>query len=272
MQCSKIGRAPPPKQILFTILLASLALQACEPAAVQRRSPNEALSPPSAPDLAPIPAPEILAVDDLMRSCPSAEKIALIDQQTEIIFLDDPTAPKLRCLESEGSADLTLLQKNVYNTLRVMQVLEFDLPLPWTDLQLFDWFTQAVNGIVFDPDSEFSQYRPADGMVVIQTEYLLATQTELWLSSYHSGAGVSSLLLLLAHEARHGEGYPHTCLTAVGKDLDLAYMGGWAVEYYLHLWIADHATPGFFMEYQREIARANSQLIRDTQFCGDQGP
>jgi hypothetical protein len=148
-----------------------------------------------------------------------------------------------------------------------MQLIDFDLPLPWTDLQLFDWFSQAVTGVVFDRNAEFSRCCDKEGHIVVQTQYLLAAQTELWVDSYHGGAGVASLLGMLVHEARHAEGFRHLCSKQAGSDLNLGEMGAWAVENYLYLWITDHTHNDFFTNYYREIAHANSLLILETRFC-----
>ena len=254
------------KRIRQIALLAGLTvvliLQACSPTQDQPRLPV-----PSLTVTPPASTQEPLTINRLMQSCPTQEEIAFIDSQTEIIFRDDPTGPNLVCRAADGSKDLTLLKKNVYNTLRVMRLLSFDLPLPWTDLDLFDWFAQAVNGIVFDPNAKFSRCCDDEQRIVIQTQFLLAAQTDLWLDSYHGGAGVNSLLPMLVHEARHAEGYPHLCGTILGNDINLQEMGAWAVEYYLDLWITDHTHAAFFTTYHKEIAHANAQLILDTRFC-----
>jgi len=257
---------------IFLALVLGFFLQSCAQAPGQQL---DLLIPSATSDAGsetPSPTSVPLTIDALMKSCPTRQQIDFIDSQTEIIFLGDPTERVLTCFSADGSKDLTLLEKNVYNTFLVMQEISFDLPLPWTELDLFDWFSQAVNGVVFDPDAQFSRCCDESRRILVQTQFLLAAQTELWLDSYHGGAGVNSLLGMLIHEARHAEGYPHLCTTVAGNDIDLEEMGAWAVEYYLDLWISDHVHSDFFTEYYRELAHANAHLILDRRFCEGEPP
>lgn len=114
-----------------------LALQACSSPGV----PSAEESPGAvAGDVLPSVTAtiDVFDIDELMQSCPSSAEVAYINSRTQLVFRADPTSPGLVCLAADGSEDLTLLKKNVYNILRVMQALTFDQPLPWTDLNLFD--------------------------------------------------------------------------------------------------------------------------------------
>ena len=50
------------------------------------------------------------------------------------------------------------------------------------------------------------------------------------------------------------------------KDTNLAYMGAWAVQYYLLNMLADN-TGDFFTDYQKNQFRGSAQDILSTRFC-----
>jgi hypothetical protein len=71
-------------------------------------------------------------VDDLHISCPSAGEVNAFKAALAISWESDPTAGTLVCRTANGSADLTRLQERTFQALRLMQVVSFDAPLPWT--------------------------------------------------------------------------------------------------------------------------------------------
>ncbi len=189
-------------------------------------------------------------IEDLMVSCPSPEEIASVNNDLSLDFAYDITAGTLVCSAADGSVDLSLVEKNIYHAILAMRWIEFDQPLPWTELTLYDWFVQAVNGVIVDGREELSHCCTSDGMIVLALgENSFATHTDRFLrdevgqGGFDGVNGVDTLMILLAHEARHNEGYPHSCEN--GNDLSLAEMGSWAVDYYLNLWLADHTDPEF---------------------------
>jgi len=182
------------------------------------------------------------AVSRLAAGCPSAAEVARINADLAISFESDPTAGTLACLASQGSANLTPLQKRAYNAVRIMQHIPFDAPLPWTSLGLYDWFVSAVDGIRFRGDIGYSYCCEPAGVINLKTG-LAGEQTDLWINPDWN-VGLAHLMILMVHEARHNQGYPHTCDGGTSDDT-LAQMGAWGVQYYLQLWLAQHASPVF---------------------------
>lgn len=189
-------------------------------------------------------------IEDLMVACPSPEEVSSVDRDLSLDFVYDITADTLVCSTSNGSVDLSLVEKNLYHAILAMRWIEFDEPLPWTDLTLYAWFVQAVNGVIVDGREEYSHCCTEDGMIVLALgENSFVTHTDRFLrdevgqGGFDGVNGVDTLMLLLAHEARHNKGYPHTCEN--GNDRTLAEMGSWAIVYYLNLWLADHTNPEF---------------------------
>jgi hypothetical protein len=94
-------------------------------------------------------------------------------------------------------------------------------------------------------------------------------QTDKWIDM-QSGTGVSGLLDVMAHEARHSEGYPHRCGT---NDQTLQEMGAWGVEYYLDRWEGLHSTPSTFLQdpanptYYHDNELGSADYLRTTRFC-----
>jgi hypothetical protein len=87
---------------------------------------------------------------------------------------------------------------------------------------------------------------------------------------------MDAFVVLLAPEARHLDGKPHTCGS---NDDTIAEMGAWAVRYYLYRWLAERTgdyltpadgtpSPGFYWdEAHREAVSTCS-----TRFCYDSCP
>ena len=228
------------------------------------------MAPPGMGPGAPTPTPDLTnlspqsaagpTIEDLMVACPSPEEIASVDQDLKLDFVDDITTGTYVCSAADGSVDLTLIEKNLYHAILAMRWIEFDEPLPWTELSLYDWFVQAVNGVIVDSREEFSHCCTNEGMIILglgdnsftaHTDRFL--RDEVGQGGFDGINGVDTLVQLLAHEARHndGEGYPHTCENS--NDKTIAEMGSFAIDYYLYRWFADHTDP----EFMRSQVRLN---------------
>jgi hypothetical protein len=152
------------------------------------------------------------------------------------------------------------------------QALHFDSPLPWTTASLYDWFTSAVSGVRFRGDISVSFCCDPANVINVQTQNIDALQTDRWLSPDYP-AGMQGLVVLLAHEARNNEGYPHACGT---NDQNLQEMGAWAIQYYLFVWLAEHSDPAFLTPdppfpglgttYYQDQAAYNAELTL-SRFC-----
>jgi hypothetical protein len=239
------------KQAIVISLLLIVSLQACT----------------TAEPVGPSPTPEPVTADAIMATCPTADKVAEIDARIDLHFELNPYPSTLVCLASEGSADLTLFEKNVYNGLRVLQALEFDEPLPWTELNLYDWLTQAASGAIFSAGYEYSHCCSPEGLTYIKKNSFFSEDTDQWIADGMEG-GVRDLMVLLFHEARHNEtGIGHPCEPQNIHDNNLEEMQAWAIQHYALLWMADHSAEGFFTERERDVSRTEAQWVHDYMFC-----
>jgi hypothetical protein len=268
---------------LFVPILACTLGQTPQPPA-QNESGNATPGQPSALTDAPTPsrtstADIVETVDDFFARCPSATEVAQVDADFTIGFEYDPTAGSLACTASAGSADLTTLQKRVYQTIYVMRLLDFSRPLPWTDRQLYDWLVAAIDGIRFvDGGGEGFSYccDPSNTIVIALNDNSIILQTDQWIDPSQS-YGLMNSTLLYVHEARHNEGFGHTCIdpSRNGDDNYLDEMGAWSAQHYLALWIAQYgeraflAAPGDDSNYYRRVALEDAQTTRSVRFCLD---
>jgi hypothetical protein len=83
------------------------------------------------------------------------------------------------------------------------------------------------------------------------------------------GEGLIQATLLYAHEARHNEGFLHTCRIRNGDDNTLEEMGAWAIQHYLALWIAQYGDRAFLAspDNYRLAALQDAEVTRLTRFC-----
>jgi hypothetical protein len=171
--------------------------------------------------------------------CPTRDEVALVDSVLDLTFEDDPTRPALVCTAAAGSADLTYLEERVYQAILSMRRIPFDAPLPWTELPLFDWFAQEVNGIIVRGTSSYCCDGP--GVIVVRSDGIWSEDWgQLWMGRDPNAAiGLMNSVDLLLHEARHIGGFLHTC--ADGNDATLKEGGAWAVVYWYYIWLSEHA-------------------------------
>jgi hypothetical protein len=227
-------------------------------------------SPPASPTADPFANPPS-TIDHLIARCPTAEEIAAMDALLTLHFESDPSAGTLVCSAAKGSADLTLLQQRAYQALLAMRYLSFDAALPWTDQPLLDWLAGAIRGIRYRHDIEISYCCDPQGIINIQTQNLAALSTDRWIDA-QSGTGLHGLVVLIVHEARHNQGFAHTCNT---KDQTLAEMGAWGVQYWLQWWLAFHSDPDFLRplagdaDFYRLSALSQALTVRATRFCAE---
>lgn len=223
-------------------------------------------------------------VDELLDTCPSPQEIASINSDFTLSFESDPSAGTLVCTAAAGSEDLTLLQKNTYQILRVAREIPFDVPPPWTTKNLYDWLKGAIHGIRFRTDIPLSFCCDPTGVInILEAPNSTNLLTSRW-DDPQFGFGLDTYLNLVVHEARHSEGFGHTCGT--GNDQTLAELGAWGVVYYYYEWLAFHS--GNFLtatapdivgggtdangnplspSYHRLIAWNLAQTTRDGRIC-----
>lgn len=219
-----------------------------------------------------VPTADIETIDVFFGRCPTREEIARVDADLKISIEYDPTTGVDVCHASSGSADLTALQKRVYQTVYVTRLLHFSRPLPWTEKQLYDWMVDAIDGIRIVERGVSRCCDPENVIVIALRDAPSLVQTDQWITD-EQGGGLMKVTLLYAHEARHNEGFLHTCTTRNGDDNTLDEMGAWAIHHYLALWIAQYSERAFLTtsggdpNAYRLAALWSAETIRLTRFC-----
>jgi hypothetical protein len=200
-------------------------------------------------------------------SCPSAADFASINRDLRLSFESDPTRGTQVCSAAAGSGNLTLMQSRAYAALIAMRQLSFDKPLPWTKDPLYRWFIKTVNGIRFRSDIEYSSCCDSSGMINVRA---VVEGPSISISIRDSRQSpelmFEGFLGLLVHEARHNNGFPHTC---GNKDTSLKELGAWSAQYHFHMWMADHTSPDLFTAAHREEFRRMATNLCSGQFCED---
>ena len=191
-------------------------------------------------------------VDPLIATCPSGADVAAISADLDLSFESDPTGGTLVCTAAAGSADLTRAQERAFQALRVMRQLQFTRQLPWTSLQLYAWLNRAIDGIRFRGDITTSFCCDPPRVINVQLRNLSALSTVRW-ADPQSGSGLSGLVGVITHEARHSEGPVHTC---GANDATYREGGAWAIQHDLFLWLALYTgsfldAPGPELSYYR---------------------
>src|SRR5262249_11828003 len=167
----------------------------------------------------PFPPP---SVDQFLAHCPTIEEVAAVNQNFALIFDADPTQTEpLPCTQQGSSVPLTRFQTRVYQTLIAVQKIQFGAPMPWTSLPWSKWFRPTVGGIHFRSDVQLSSCCEPGGIIIVKTAATRAEDNsclmggsdpdpKIWINS-QVGCGMESFVALLTHEARHWQGYGHTC-------------------------------------------------------------
>src|SRR5215468_2474657 len=95
--------------------------------------------------------PAASPVDALLAGCPTATEVSAISADLQLSFEGSLSDGTLACTAASGSANLTEVQRRVYQSLRVVKALSFARPLPWTSQTLYSWLVSAIDGIRFRP-------------------------------------------------------------------------------------------------------------------------
>ena len=225
-------------------------------------------TPTPTPTATPTPTPPPTSIVDQIRaSCPTNQERAEIDRDFNITFdpdifmpyecktTDEP--PKTEIPDPAGVVDLVPnAQLTVYQAFRVMKAMEFDEPLPWTEESLYDWLQNAVAGIHFA--STGGSYCCKEGrVIVIGVGQLTDPLRRTW-------DGIHGIVRVMAHEARHAEGLPHTCGS---NDETIGELGAWAVHHYVDLWVAEHSAPGLYSRYEKDKAALDAYFTFNGNIC-----
>ena len=244
--------------------------------------PTRQPDPTRSPSPTPSPAPSLptdATLDEALARCPTAAEIAFVDKRIDLTFNDDPSGPGLVCRAADGSADLTLLEERAYQAVLSMRWIKFDAPLPWTDRPMLGWFVRAAKGVRFEY-SDYSHYSLEEEVIVIRSNPEMAMYEDgHWISRDPDHLyGLAGLVGLLVHEARHGDGYFHTCAYdeaagAYGDDQTMEEMGAWAVNALYFKWIAEHSDVEYMTpidaprDLYREEAAQSAEYLTQNRIC-----
>jgi hypothetical protein len=206
------------------------------------------------------PLPPVFSWADM--PCPTADEVATVRREIAITFKDPPWSPVV-CRAGQGPGEeLTYYEERLYSALLFMRTVRFDAPLPWTTLSLYDWFRNAIQGIVVETgDSSYCCSPPK----VIHAGLRPRSSTEPWRRTADT-MGTSGLV----HEARHADvGIPHTCPTNQNKDGKISDLGAFGVQNLLMTWIAEHSDASAEMREWNRWAAKNHRLAAFCQECAN---
>jgi len=199
------------------------------------------------------PAP-VANIDALLRTCPGEAELGRLEVDFEIVFDPAVALPPYACVDGRGADGMVNPRLTVYQALRAVNALRFDAPLPWTDLSLYDWLGEAIDGLVLTT-TDVSYCCDEGNRIVLKADLLSQPQLAVWYEA-SSGIGLMGLVGLMVHEARHAEIGGHTC---GNDDQTLAELGAWGVQYWLFTWMAEHAPAGLLSEEQAAAALGHAQ-------------
>jgi len=206
----------------------------------------------------PLPTP-VENVEIVLSTCPTESELERFNTDFHILFDSAIAFPPYDCQNGTGPGGEVNPKLVLFQGLRVIHALQFNQPLPWTELSLYEWLKGAIHGIVIT-DVEYSYCCEAGNEIVLKGELLSQTDYQAW-ANPQSGVGLMSLVGLIVHEARHAEIGGHTCGS---DDLTLEELGAWGVQYYLFLYMVENSAPDFFTQEQRQVAsqHADTALAR----------
>lgn len=240
-------------------LPAALPSMAPPPPTVPVRSPTEA--PTTAPTERPTePVPSSTAsvpvaeIDALLRTCPNDAELGRIQADFEIVFDSRARLPEYSCTPARIVAGEGNPRLAVFQALRAIEALQFEAPLPWTGLSLYDWLGEAIDGLVLTT-TDISYCCDAANRIVLKAGLLSQPQYAVWYDP-SAGIGLMNLVGLIVHEARHSEIGGHTC---GNDDQTLNELGAWGVQYWMFTWMSDHAHAGLLTEQETSAAHEAAQ-------------
>jgi hypothetical protein len=197
--------------------------------------------------------------------CPTRAEVDEIRRDIRVAVSADVSAGILACHERDGSVDLTVVENQVYQSLLFLRRMRFDRPLPWTNQPIYDWVRLTIPlGIVIESSGNSHSCLSCKGPIhVVYSSYRSLRPTVYYL--VHT---------LIAHEARHAEGWPHTCglsseSNVLVHDKSVAEMGGYGVHYLLAYWLGHYSEESAVVReyYSRHAAK----LLGGGSFCCECG-
>lgn len=152
----------------------------------------------------------------------------------------------------------------IFQALRLILHMKLNSPLPWTNLHPYEWLRSTITGFSVQDNAQYAGCCISVGSsphtVVLRILALndLTDATQFMIENpFSPGArvtvGIVGEMQLIMHEARHAENKFHTC-NDYADDVNLQYMGAWAVPYYVL---------GMIAQGQIEIGIKNSRIAGD---------
>jgi hypothetical protein len=211
----------------------------------------------------PTPYPDRPTFLDIeLEGCPPESAIADITE-VAVTFGEAVTTGPLVCTVADGSRDLTERQRRAYWGLIMMKRLRYSEPLPWTNRSLYDWFTSTVQLVIFDASGDYSRASASRRLIIIEQNPPPAGGTPVpelpW-------ATISRLVGGFVHEARHVEGYRHTC---GNDDRTVAEMGAFGVHNLYMVWNGTHSDPSIVPVEWRRYHLYKACVQRRSAFCDE---
>jgi hypothetical protein len=174
-------------------------------------------------------APSVVVPDT---ACPPRALVEEIRREMPVVVKNEKDA-RLVCHASAGSLDMTFNEALVVKHLAIIRRLRFDRPLPWTNKSLYEWLRDTIPaGIAVDTTGSSYSCLRCPGPVHLHL-------AENFPNLEHAG------FLEIVHEARHAEGWPHTCARDTNnqliRDKSVGEMGAFGVQVLLSYWIANYS-------------------------------
>lgn len=200
--------------------------------------------------------------ETVSRPCPSIAEVAQLAADLKLQVDFDPTGGRSSgCKAPDGGRDLTILEAQVYRALSLARHLQFDQPLPWTNEPLYVWLTHSIKAIRFRTGLTNSFCcEPADTInLQVDGNILLQPMQFNFQNLVH-------FLGLVVHEARHNNGFPHTCGV---WDRSRDELGAWAAHHYYWAFLADHINLAIMPDvpYYQGQFRAAADGLCQRAFC-----
>ena len=199
------------------------------------------------PGLVPLARAEIQNIKTFLDQCPTNDPAYARIRSDFTSYRNGVPVGAIHCSEPVSSMPVAqyTLELAIVQTLRVAYYMDLGRSsyLPWTPLRYYDWLKSKVGGIAVTEAqstyccSQFEAGRYAIGLARIfqdefQREYLRSFQ------------GISGLIALIGHEARHMDNFPHTSGCGNTGACDLTYDESNLSPYGIQYWLFAHFLSG----------------------------
>ncbi|GEM_PF-4141323 len=202
-------------------------------------------------------------IDNILQSCPTPQEITLFNSEFKIT---SNTTLKYDCVfgvNPNFPIEKLDPRLTVYQSLRVIKLLDFSQPLPWTDKSLYSWLKETIKGVHINADFPYSFCCDPTGIINLKEENLQQQNKLKWVDP-QTGSGMAYLVAVLIHEARHTT-HKHTCNGY--DDQTVQEMGAWGVEYYIDYFGANYLPLTYQTMYEKNELAYSAQKIKTTRFC-----